>query len=86
LDKFIVFGRDFDTKVVLWKGDGPAGWAHWLASFAEDLESREGFELGLSNESEGSEDDVGYESYFFDGSGRGLVKHRVGRQQVVCVW
>ena len=67
----IVFGRDFDTKVVLWRGDGPAGWAHWLASFAEDLESREGFELGLSNESEGSEDDVGYESYFFDGSGRG---------------
>lgn len=67
----IVFGRDFDTKVVLWRGDGPAGWAHWLASFAEDLESREGFELGLSNESEGSEDDVGYESYFFDGTGRG---------------
>jgi cell wall assembly regulator SMI1 len=67
----IVFGRDFDTKVVLWRGDGPAGWAHWLASFAEDLESREGFELGLANESEGSEDDVGYESYFFDGSGRG---------------
>ncbi|KAI9446375.1 hypothetical protein H4582DRAFT_1843686 [Lactarius indigo] len=67
----IVFGRDFDTKVVLWRGDGPAGWAHWLASFAEELESREGFELGLSNESEGSEDDVGYESYFFDGSGRG---------------
>ncbi|KAH9063354.1 hypothetical protein EDB87DRAFT_1603243 [Lactarius vividus] len=67
----IVFGRDFDTKVVLWRGDGPAGWAHWLASFAEELESREGFELGLSNESEGSEDDVGYESYFFDGNGRG---------------
>ncbi|KAH9043152.1 hypothetical protein EDB85DRAFT_2081183 [Lactarius pseudohatsudake] len=67
----IVFGRDFDTKVVLWRGDGPAGWAHWLASFAEELESREGFELGLSNESEGSEDDVGYEGYFFDGNGRG---------------
>ena len=67
----IVFGRDFDTKVVLWKGDGPAGWAGWLASFAEVLESGEGFELGASNESEGSEDDVGYEGYFFDGSGRG---------------
>lgn len=66
----VVFGRDFDTKVVLWRGDGLAGWAHWLASFAEELESREGFELGTSNESEGSEDDVGYESYFFDGSGR----------------
>lgn len=67
----IIFGRDFDTKVVLWKGDGPAGWACWLASFAEVLESGEGFELGVSNESEGSEDDVGYEGYFFDGTGRG---------------
>lgn len=67
----IVFGRDFDTKVVLWKGDGPAGWATWLASFAEVLESGEGFELGASTESEGSEDDVGYEGYFFDGTGRG---------------
>jgi cell wall assembly regulator SMI1 len=67
----IVFGRDFDTKVVLWKGDGPAGWAGWLASFAEVLESGEGFELGAATESEGSEDDVGYEGYFFDGTGRG---------------
>jgi cell wall assembly regulator SMI1 len=67
----IVFGRDFDTKVVFWRGDGPAGWATWLASFAEVLESGEGFELGASNESEGSEDDVGYEGYFFDGTGRG---------------
>ncbi|KAA1471080.1 hypothetical protein DENSPDRAFT_929283 [Dentipellis sp. KUC8613] len=67
----IIFGRDFDTKVVLWKGDGPAGWARWLANFVEELESGEGFELGGNNESEGSEDDVGYESYFFDGTGRG---------------
>ncbi|KAI0065419.1 hypothetical protein BV25DRAFT_1821820 [Artomyces pyxidatus] len=67
----IVFGRDFDTKVVLWRGEGPAGWARWLASFVEELESGEGFELGASAESEGSEDDVGYESYFFDGTGRG---------------
>lgn len=67
----IVFGRDFDTKVVLWRGDGPAGWARWLAGFVEDLESGEGFELGnISEGSEGSEDGVGYESYFFDGSGR----------------
>ncbi|KAI0302124.1 hypothetical protein BC826DRAFT_987373 [Russula brevipes] len=71
LGQVIVFGRDFDTKVVLWRGDGPAGWACWLASFAEELESGEGFELGVSNESEGSEDNVGYEGYFFDGTGRG---------------
>lgn len=67
----IVFGRDFDTKVVLWRGDGLAGWAKWLASFVEELESGEGFEIGRGDTSEGSEDDLGYESYFYDGSGRG---------------
>ena len=67
----IVFGRDFDTKVVLWKGDGPTGWAKWLASFVEELEIGEGFEIGGNEASEGSEDDVGYESYYYDGSGRG---------------
>lgn len=68
----LVFGREFDTKVVLWKGDGPAGWAKWLASFVEELESGEGYELGAANDgSDGSEDDLGYESYFYDGSGRG---------------
>ncbi|KAJ7581410.1 hypothetical protein C8J56DRAFT_866732 [Mycena floridula] len=67
----IVFGREFDSKVVLFNGDGAAGWAKWLASFVEDLESGEGFEIGAGNDDEGSEDDVGYESYFYDGSGRG---------------
>ncbi|OCH95060.1 hypothetical protein OBBRIDRAFT_788798 [Obba rivulosa] len=67
----IVFGRDFDTKVVMWRGDGPGGWAKWLANFVDDLESGEGFELGGSNDSEGSEDSVGFESYFFDGVGGG---------------
>ncbi|KAG5647166.1 hypothetical protein DXG03_001121 [Asterophora parasitica] len=68
----IVFGRDFDTKVVLWRGDGPGGWAKWLASFVEELESGEGIELGNGNEgSDDSEDDLGYESYFYDGTGRG---------------
>ena len=67
----IVFGRDFDTKVVMWRGEGEGGWARWLAGFVEELESGEGFELGVGEGSEGSEDDVGYDSYFFDGSGRG---------------
>ncbi|KAI0831507.1 hypothetical protein BC628DRAFT_1486784 [Trametes gibbosa] len=68
----IVFGRDFDTKVVMWRGDGPAGWAKFLAGFVEDLESGDGFELGSGADgSEGSEDDVGYNSYFFDGVGGG---------------
>ncbi|KIJ44060.1 hypothetical protein M422DRAFT_135486, partial [Sphaerobolus stellatus SS14] len=64
----IVFGRDFDTKVALWRGEGEAGWARWLASFVEELEAGEGFELGNGDGSEGEEDDVGYDSYFFDGT------------------
>jgi len=68
----IVFGRDFDTKVVMWRGDGRAGWATWLASFADELESGETYEIGTGNEaSEGSEDGVGYDSYFHDGHSRG---------------
>lgn len=67
----IVFGRDFDTKVVLWKGDGMTGWAKWLANFAEVLENGEGFEIGHNETSDGSEDELGYEGYFYDGKGRG---------------
>lgn len=67
----IVFGRDFDTKVVLWMGDGPAGWAKWLASFVEELETGDGYEIGSGDSSDGGEDDLGYESYFYDGNGRG---------------
>lgn len=67
----IVFGRDFDTKVVLWRGDGPSGWANWLAAFADELDSGDGFELGPAQVSDDSEDELGYESYFYDGNGRG---------------
>jgi cell wall assembly regulator SMI1 len=77
IGQVIVFGRDFDTKVILHRGDGPAGWARWLAAFVEDLETGEGFEVGASGDSEGSEDDIGYESYFGghaggDGNGEGV--------------
>lgn len=67
----VVFGRDFDTKVVLWNGNGAGGWARWLAAFVDELESGDGFEIGATQDDEGSEDDLGYESYFYDGSGRG---------------
>ena len=69
----IVFGRDFDTKVVLWKGEGSGGWGKWLASFVDDLENADGFEMGQVDHtgSDESEDDLGYESYFYDGTGRG---------------
>lgn len=66
----IIFGRDFDTKVVVFRGEGYAGWARWLSSFADELESGEGFELGTAGDgSDGSEDGVGYESYYGGGGG-----------------
>ncbi|THV07941.1 hypothetical protein K435DRAFT_741422 [Dendrothele bispora CBS 962.96] len=71
IGQVIIFGRDFDTKIVLFNGDGTAGWAKWLAAFVEDLETGEGFEIGNLDDSEGSEDGVGYESYYHDGTGRG---------------
>ncbi|KDQ11703.1 hypothetical protein BOTBODRAFT_135508 [Botryobasidium botryosum FD-172 SS1] len=73
----IIFGRDFDTKVVLFRGEGEAGWARWLASFVDELESGEGFEVGVAdNSSDDSEDGIGYESYFgaqSHGGGKGGV-------------
>ena len=64
----IVFGRDFDTKVVLANGDGASGWARWLSAFADMLEGADGFELTSGDtDSQGSEDDIGYQSYFDTG-------------------
>jgi hypothetical protein len=42
-----------------------------LAAFVDELESGEGYELGGNDVSEGSEDGLGYESYYYDGTGRG---------------
>ncbi|CAE7126237.1 unnamed protein product [Rhizoctonia solani] len=66
----IVFGRDFDTKVVMFRGEGEDGWATWLQNFVEELETGDGFEVGASDSASEGSDDVGYESYFYDGSGR----------------
>ncbi|WVF66238.1 hypothetical protein IAT40_000978 [Kwoniella sp. CBS 6097] len=71
----IVFGRDFDRKCVLWRGDGEGGWGKWLASFVEELESGEGWEADKANSSD-EEEEVGYDSYNGGGtygeSGKGL--------------
>ena len=71
----IVFGREFDRKCVLFRGEGEGGWGRWLAGFAEELESGEGWEIDGSKKSGDSgsddEDDVGYQSYYYDGNGSG---------------
>ncbi|KAG9004267.1 Cell wall assembly regulator [Tulasnella sp. JGI-2019a] len=77
----IVFGRDFDTKVVMWRGEGEGGWGRWLSGLVDELENGDGFEMaGSGNESSGSEDDLGYESYFQSPSaaGRGEGNDGVG--------
>lgn len=62
----IVFGRDFDTKVVLWRGEGEGGWGRWLAGFVDELENGEGYEMNNGGgDSSGSEDEIGYEGYFY---------------------
>ncbi|KAF8512980.1 hypothetical protein JB92DRAFT_3168409, partial [Gautieria morchelliformis] len=68
VNQVIIFRHDFGTTVAMWWGDGEGGWACWLVSFVEELESGEGFEVRVTEASEGSEDDVGYESYSFDRS------------------
>lgn len=68
----ILFGRDFDRKCVLWRGEGTGGWGKWLASFADELESGQGWEVegmgsptaGGGRNSDDSEDDVGYSGYY----------------------
>jgi cell wall assembly regulator SMI1 len=71
----IVFGRDFDRKCVLWKGEGEGGWGRWMASFVDELESGEGWEADRSNSSD-EEEEIGYGSYSGGGSygetGKGL--------------
>ncbi|KAH9958314.1 hypothetical protein BC827DRAFT_1156857 [Russula dissimulans] len=57
--------------------DDHAGWA-WLATFAEMLESGEGFEVGVSTESKGNEDDVDDEGHFFNGTERGAGEEPSG--------
>ncbi|CAO1630508.1 unnamed protein product [Parajaminaea phylloscopi] len=64
----ILFGRDFDTKVVLWRGEGEGGWGRFLQYVAEELENGEMWTLeDASSSSEDEEDSIGYESYFTGG-------------------
>lgn len=70
----ILFGRDFDTKVVLWRGEGEGGWGRFLQYVAEELESGEMWTLEEAGSgSEDEEDGIGYESYF-SGGGSGASR------------
>ncbi|WFD18316.1 Cell wall assembly regulator [Malassezia caprae] len=69
----ILFGRDFDTKIVVYGCDGPDGWAKFLQSFAEELEAGTTYVMHAADEvdSGASEDQVGYKSYFAGAGDRG---------------
>lgn len=61
----IIFGRDFDRKCVVWRGEGEGGWANFVASFVDELESGDGWEADKGSD---DEEELGYESY--SGGGR----------------
>lgn len=65
----ILFGRDFDTKIVLWRGEGEGGWGRFLQFVAEEFEGGELWTLedNHSTDSNDEEDTIGYESYFSNG-------------------
>ncbi|SOV03601.1 related to SMI1 - beta-1,3-glucan synthesis protein [Ustilago sp. UG-2017a] len=64
----IIFGRDFDTKVVCWKAEGAGGWGRFLQTFADELEAGEFWTLEEPTAgSDDEEDMIGYESYFSGG-------------------
>lgn len=70
----IIFGRDFDTKVVCWKGEGAGGWGRFLQTFADELEAGEFWTLEEpSVGSDDEEDMIGYNSYF-SGGGSGAAQ------------
>ena len=58
----IIFGRDFDRKCVVWRGDGEGGWGKFLAAFVDEIESGDGWEADKSSSSD-EEEELGYDSY-----------------------
>jgi cell wall assembly regulator SMI1 len=65
----ILFGRDFDTKIVLWRGEGEGGWGRFMQYVAEELEGGVMWTLedNQSADSNDEEDTIGYNSYFSNG-------------------
>jgi hypothetical protein len=70
----IVFGRNVDTKVVLWRSNGPNSWACWLAGVADGLKANETFEFAgiCANGSNGEDkDNISHGGYYYNGAGCG---------------
>jgi len=67
----ILFGRDFDTKLVIWGCDGAEGWSKFLALLAEELEAGTTWTLDAPEDEDeaGEEDTIGYQGYFAAGGG-----------------
>ncbi|WFD42085.1 Cell wall assembly regulator [Malassezia psittaci] len=68
----IIFGRDFDMKVVVYGCDGPEGWAKFLQLVANELEAGTTFQLDPPSDSGDEEDTIGYQSYFTGGTSGAL--------------
>ncbi|EKD03621.1 beta-1,3 glucan biosynthesis-related protein [Trichosporon asahii var. asahii CBS 8904] len=73
----IIFGRDFDRKCVMWRGDGDCGWGTWLSSLVDELEAGDAWEV--DNGGSDDEEEIGYESYtggrvYGEGAGLGIMK------------
>lgn len=69
----IIFGRDFDTKVVLYGCDGIEGWSKFLLRLADDLEAGIAWSATEDDDEDDDvaatgEDSIGYESYFYGGT------------------
>ncbi|GAA5971176.1 hypothetical protein JCM11641_004173 [Rhodosporidiobolus odoratus] len=68
----IAFGREIDEKVVLFPGDGPGGWARFLAAFVEDVERGEFARLGERPGSDGWSSGTGAADALSDEENGGL--------------
>jgi cell wall assembly regulator SMI1 len=87
----IAFGRDIDCKTVLFPGWGPdGGWARFLSSFADDLESGDFAVLGgqRGGPSEGGDEDsfdesdgLGDVDYLDEGAGTQTSSFAEGRPE-----
>jgi len=68
----IIFGRDYDRKVVVPRCEGEGGWGRWLSYFVDEIESGDTWEMEDQNKTSGDsptpsnsdeDEEIGWESY-----------------------